>query len=414
MPTESMDYDSTDNEWVLVFDTETTGVGPDYRKIMRYDESNRVTSDLASGIGWPENLSLWNQSKTYIAQLSYIMYNLKTNEYKLVNKFITDIPADVISYSLDPARVANTRSEYNMNPNKYTHPITVNTLQKMIEEEDPSKKATIFEAISEFIADVGRSTVVTAHNAKFDRQLVFCELARIQSVDPRSKLFDKFLNAQDKMYCTMCMSKEIAHIDTKIVKGETMRMPYFEREKVYPNPKVSRRYEFVEIPAIKSPALWEVYDRMFGYPLIEELMHDALNDVAACLRVFYRLWMTGNRAEPVNLMICGRGDPDIYGKDFSTGGQITALIDSITPSGIDPKGNFNPERGLGPCFVEGKPYSRIPETRVLSWQQLERMEKNRQAALELKRQKSSEIGGKKRRKTHNKKRRYKRTIKKRR
>lgn len=405
---------STDNEWVLVFDTETTGVGPDYRKIMRYDESNRVTTNLASGIGWAENLALWNQSKTYIAQLSYIMYNLRTNEYKLVNKFITDIPADVISYSLDPVRVANTPSEYNMNPNKYTHPITVNTLQKMIEERDPSKKATIFEAISEFISDVGRSTVVTAHNAKFDRQLVFCELARIQNVDQSSKLFDEFLNAQDKMYCTMCMSKEIAHIDTKIVKGETMRMPYFEKEKVYPNPKLSRRYEFVEIPAIKSPALWEVYDRMFGYPLIEELMHDALNDVVACLRVFYRLWMTGNRVEPVNFMICGRGDPDIYGKDFNTGGQITALIDSITPSGIDPNGNFNPERGLGSCFVEGKPYSRIPETRVLSWQQLERIEKNRQSALELKKRKSSEIGGKKRRKTHNKKRKYKRTIKKRR
>lgn len=407
-----------DSEWVLVFDTETTGIGPDYRKLLGYNGAKKMDDMLMNGSKWEENVGLWNESKTYIAQLSYIMYNLKTNEYKLFNKFITDIPSDAVDYLLERAP-RNAEGEisdkvYETNPNAYTHPISARTLEKMRDlSTPPENKSTIYEAVVEFIADVTKSSVITAHNAAFDRRLVFYELTRIKPMDPL--LFDKFLEAQGKMYCTMCMSKEIAHIDTKVVKGEMKRMPYFEKEKVYPNPK-STRYEFLEIPAIKSPALWEVYDRMFGYPLIEELMHDALNDVVACLRVFYRLWMTGNREGPVNPMICGRGAPDIYGMDSLTGGEITARINSITPSGIDAAGNFR-EDGLGSCFVEGKPYSRMPKMAVLSWEQMDNIERNRIAALErqseLKKKKTLGTGGKKRRKTLNKKRKYKRTMKKR-
>jgi DNA polymerase III epsilon subunit-like protein len=409
------------NEWVLVFDTETTGIGPDYRKLLGYNGAKNLDDMLMNGLKWEENVGLWKESKTYIAQLSYIMYNLQTNEYKLFNKFITDIPSVDVEFLLEksPRDETGELSDivYEKNPKAYTHPISARTLEKMRDLLTPAEnKATISEALTEFIEDVGKASVITAHNAAFDRRLVFYELMRLNVKD--SLLFDKFLNAQSKIYCTMCMSKEIAHIDTKVVKGEMKRMPYFEKEKVYPNPK-STRYEFVEIPAIKSPALWEVYDRMFGYPLIEELMHDALNDVVACLRVFYRLWMTGNREDPVNPMICGRGAPDIYGMDSLTGGEITERINSITPSGIDAAGNF-PTDGLGSCFVEGKPYSRIPKTHVLSWQQMDKIERNRVAALErqseLKRQKMSGIGGEKSRKTLGKKRgkrQRKRTIKRR-
>jgi DNA polymerase III epsilon subunit-like protein len=405
------------DEWVLVFDTETTGIGPDYRKLLGYNGAKKMDDSLMIGLKWEENIGLWNESKTYIAQLSYIMYNLRTNEYTLFNKFITDIPNTIVDYLLEKAPRDSegeiSQEVYETNPKAYTHPISARTLEKMRDPSTPlENKSTIYEAIREFIADVTKSSVITAHNAAFDRRLIFSELERIKLMDPL--LFEKFLNAQNKMYCTMCMSKEIAHIDTKVVKGEIKRMPYFEKEKVYPNPK-STRYEFVEIPSIKSPALWEVYDRMFGYPLIEELMHDALNDVVACLRVFYRLWMTGNREEPVNPMICGRGAPDIYGMDSLTGGEITARINSITPPGIDAAGNFR-EDGLGSCFVEGKPYSRMPKTAVLTWEQMDKIERNRNAALERlsKRPKSSGIGGKKRRKTIGKKRgKRKRTIKRR-
>jgi hypothetical protein len=407
------------DEWVLVFDTETTGIGPDYRKLLGYNGAKKIDDSLMNGLNWEKNIDLWNESKTYIAQLSYIMYNLRTNEYKLFNKFITDISPSVVDSLLEkaPRDAAGEISQevYETNPNSYTHPISARTLEKMRDPSTPSEnKSTIYEAIREFIEDVGKVNIITAHNAAFDRRLIFSELTRLKKRDPL--LFDKFLAAQDKMYCTMCMSKEIAHIDTKVVKGEMKRMPYFEKEKVYPNPK-SSRYDFIEIPAIKSPALWEVYDRMFGYPLIEELMHDALNDVVACLRVFYRLWMTGNREEPVNPMICGRGAPDIYGMDSLTGGEITKRINSITPPGIDASGNFR-EDGLGKCFVEGKPYSRMPKTNVLTWEQIDRIERNRIVALERQSElkKRSGTGGKKRRKTlgknkKKKQRQRQRTIK---
>ena len=383
-----------DAEWVLVFDTETTGVGPDYKRMFNYAVANKIDEDLMRGELWFQeqpnkktNISLWDDSRTYIAQLSYIMYNLKTNEYKLFNKFITDIPNEAIQYLLDRSRVPlDEEGElsdevYATNPGLYTHPISVRTLFKMRDPKTPSEnKAKIFDAISEFMRDVEKSQIVTAHNAAFDRRLVFSELARLKMKNPSSKMFELFKENQHKMYCTMCMSREIAHIDTKIVKGAPSRVLYVEKRRVYP--QGSSRYELLQVPSIKYPALWEVYDRMFGYPLIEELMHDALNDVVACLRVFYRLWMTGNHVEPVNLMICGSGDPDIYGMDSLTGGEITARINSITPPGINPQGNFNPTKGLGLCFMEGKPYARIPKRDIYTWEQLERSEANRLAALE--------------------------------
>lgn len=442
------------DEWILVFDTETTGVGPDYKNILSYEKANELSKKLAAGIGWTDSINpedfmiktdivipdfrfikyeikqyfwelfgkhsgvygidklvsgyldkeiegtliqlfekhnkrldrqlwqkikrnirdllekyrdipnfvLWDRSRTYIAQLSYIMYNLRTNKYELYNKFITDIPDEVISYLMDPSRIAKTEEEYDANPSRYTHPISVRTLQKMFEESDPSKRATISDAIEEFIRNVARARVVVAHNAEFDRRLIFCELSRKREKSPESHLFDEFLAAQEKMYCTMCISREIAYIDTKLLKGSQSRVPYFEKERVVTESGDSR---LSDVKRMKYPALWEVYDRMFGYPPDESALHDALVDVVVCLRVFYRLWMTGNQTEPVNFNVCGRGDPDIYGKDV--GGEISTYIDGITPEGIDPQGNYNPAQGLGLCFTEGKPYDRIPKTTVLAW-----------------------------------------------
>lgn len=387
------------NGWVLVFDTETTGVGPDYRKRLGYDGANTRSSQLAAGIGWPENVELWNESKTYIAQISYIMYNLTTNEYRIVNKFISDIPEEVVGELLDPAKDPFDLSN---NPLKTTHPIVWTTLKKA-QEAKSSEKLTILKAMTKFIADCQKAQVIVAHNAEFDRRLVFCELSRSKLRGFGIKLFDIFLANQSKLYCTMCVAKDIVRIDTKILKeGEiSRRIPYIEKRKIYPNgPK--GRYEFQEVAAIKSPALWEVYDRMFGYPPDDSALHDALVDVVVCLRVFYRLWMTGNTSPdgPINLLVCGYGEPDIYGMDV--GGKISEYIDKITPPGIDPEGNFNLALGLGACVVEGRPYMRIPGQKVLTWEQRNQIEDNRENALKRKRKIASSVpeekaGGKKRR-----------------
>jgi DNA polymerase III epsilon subunit-like protein len=313
---------------------------------------------------------------------------LTTNKYRIVNKFISDIPEEVVGELL-----ANEET---------THPIIFATLKKA-QVAKSSEKATILEAMTMFIADCQKAQVIVAHNAEFDRRLVFCELARSKLRGVGSKLFDIFLENQPKLYCTMCVAKDIVRIDTKILKeGEnSRRIPYIEKRKIYPNgPK--GRYEFEEVAAIKSPALWEVYDRMFGYPPDDSALHDALVDVVVCLRVFYRLWMTGNTGpdDPINILVCGYGEPDIYGMDASTGGEISEYIDKITPEGIDPEGNFNPALGLGACVVEGRPYMRIPGQKVLTWQQRNQMEDNREKALKRKREKAAieeKAGGKKRR-----------------
>lgn len=383
------------SDWILVFDTETTGVGPNYRKLMTWAKANELSNQLASGKEWEKNIELWRG--THIAQLSYVMYNLTTNEYKIFNKYISDIDPTLIEQLLDPARISLSEKQYNSSPNSYTHPITVATLQKSLRANE-SEKATIGEAMSEFMSDLEMCQVAAAHNAVFDRQLVFCELARLAD----SKLFNDFNSQQNKMYCTMCIAKDIVHIDTKILKdGEiSRRIAYMEKVKKYSTPE-SKRYDLVDEPAIKSPALWEVYDRLFGYPPDESSLHDAIVDVIVCLRVFYRLWMTGNTSltRPLNLLVCGSGEPDIYGKDVETGGQITDYISSITPPGIDAQANFDPTQGLGMCFVEGEPYLRIPGQSVSHWKETADSEENQQIM--------SGPGGKRKTKKRNKTKRNK-------
>jgi hypothetical protein len=109
---------------------------------------------------------------------------------------------------------------------------------------------------------------------------------------------------------------------------------------------------------------------MFGYTPDESALHDALVDVVVCLRVFYRLWMSGIKIShcktPIT-EICGRGPPDIYNLDTESGGEITKYINAITPEGIDPEGNFNPELGLGHCSKYGEKYTRLPGDKITRW-----------------------------------------------
>jgi hypothetical protein len=39
-----------DSEWVLVFDTETTGIGPDYRKLLGYNAAKKIDDSLMNGL----------------------------------------------------------------------------------------------------------------------------------------------------------------------------------------------------------------------------------------------------------------------------------------------------------------------------------------------------------------------------
>ena len=341
-----------EEEWIMVFDTETTGLGPDYKTITgSWKGADDMSYHLAKGDGWEEEIENWNKSKTYIAQLSYIMYETKSNKYEIYNKFISDIPAAAFAEMTSDEKAPP--ADYNKLPksekDKYTHPITWATLKKGLEEG--SEKTTMKEALEKFVTDFNRSKKAAAHNANYDRTLLFAEAARLRATDPStSRLFDDLRTNRDKFFCTLCATKKLAHIDTKI-QGSA-RIPFSAK---FPN-------------SVKPPALWEVYDRMFGYPPDESALHDALVDVVVCLRVFYRLWMSGirdSKCQAANISICGRGEPDMYGKDVD--GKITDYIKQITPAGIDPEGNFDPATGLSACYTEGSRYSRLPGDKVSKW-----------------------------------------------
>jgi len=399
------------DEWILIFDTETTGIGPDeiYFKKLGYYGKDAIEEDLAYGKRWEEknkmlgaanqwiddpsgktNIQMWDESKTYIAQLSYILYNVTTNESKIYNKYIRDIPSDIVSYLLSKAAPSVEAYKADMKKfsrdRQYTHEITVTTLRKML-DAGPEETTTISDAMNEFVEDFRKSTVVVGHNANFDRRLVFCELTRLKRSlgGPYEVLFNELKNNANKFYCTMCAGKQIARIDTSIRSDETVpdkkiRVPYEGRKGPPRDPSDPTRaaskfakWTVIDPPgSVKPPALWELYDRLFGYPPNDEALHDAIVDVVVTLRVFYRLWMTGNKnpSEPIRFEICGKGEPDIYGKDKS--GRITDYIKKITPAGVDPRGNFSePSGSLGPCSKEGVPYSRIPGDPVLPLSELQ-------------------------------------------
>ena len=241
--------------------------------------------------------------------------------------------------------------------------------------------------MDEFMADYDTADIIVAHNAQFDRNMLYSELMRLhlsgndtaeekEKKEKAGKHFIKIQNSQ-KFYCTMCEAKMVVGIDTKLdtkppeqYDRQTRkpmrkpRIPNITNKKIYPDPN-SKRYEMVLVQDIKSPALWETYDKLFGYPPDESQLHDAMIDVIVCLRVFYRLWFGANSANPK--AVCGKGTPDIYGKDKKTKdnevitgtGDITKYIKKITPKNINPRGNFK-TGPLQSCFITGDDYQRIP------------------------------------------------------
>lgn len=323
-----------ENHWIMCFDTETTGIGPDYKGV-KYANKQTLLSDLAKGVHWDRNVAAWITSETYIAQLSYCVFNTKTNEMKKFNKYISDIPAEVVrSKKEDPK----------------THPIIIATIEAS-ERASPEDKTTLMDSLQEFHADFMRSAVVVAHNADFDQRMIFFELyRRFRESAPARKIYTDIKKHIDKYLCTMCMYKDIVKINTKIAGVTSTRIPYTEKKYV--------DRALVERKSIKVPALWEVYDKLFGYPPDASALHDSMIDVIVLLRVFYRYWMVSPKPTPT---LCGRGEPDIYGKHV----EIDEYINMITPIGIEPSGNFEND-GLQNCYGEldasgfpKEPYSRI-------------------------------------------------------
>ena len=109
----------------LVFDTETTGL----------PKSKFLNNDTLD-------------SFPHVVQLSYIIYNTKTNNIEKIRDFIIKLPDNFVM------------SEECIN----IHGITNEMSQK--------KGVSIYEAIDEFIEDVNNASMVVAHNLEFDLKLI--------------------------------------------------------------------------------------------------------------------------------------------------------------------------------------------------------------------------------------------------
>lgn len=314
---------------ILVFDTETTGLPPfqifedkyppekrgrkwetfeKYNERMRglQDESRTDKKELE------ENPSLWEryiESWPYIVQLSYIFFDTVTNKTIVRDVYVKLLPKF-------------TTQEYLSSPD--THPIT----KAAIEAGEEVSKISVSCAIDEFMGYFRMADVVTGHNVDFDVNMLLVECKRISNEPVFTELIEA--KTRNKIYCTACKATNLVNICYSY--NCTKRPPIF-----------------------KTPKLNQAYYRMFGYAPIEAALHNALIDVVACLRVFYRLWSQGVRWEPFSkdIAVCGIGGPsDITDEKYNDihfklvqempFNPIIQIINEFTPRDVDANGIGSP------------------------------------------------------------------------
>ena len=281
---------------ILVFDTETTGLPPFQVKKSDYLEGTDMkpiyAAKKAEEKELEENPFSWKKYKESwpsIVQLSYVMFDSETNETTVVDDYIEMLPKF-------------TTPEYLTDPT--THPITRAAIQSGLKAE----RVNIGESINKFMTFFKDANIVTGHNVTFDINMLLAECTR----NDYTVIFDELFAAKstNKIYCTACKATNIVNI----------YYPYANRGKDPPT-------------VFKTPRLNQAYFRMFGYAPNETALHNALVDVVACLRVFYRLYENNNA-------VCGVGTPDIYIKlkDIVPINPIIQIIKDFTPAGVDPAG----------------------------------------------------------------------------
>ena len=249
---------------ILVFDTETTGLPPfqinetEYPplnvngKWERWDDYNfrikmiREESN-SKKMALEQNPELWQQYREtwpYIVQLSYILFDTDTNDTNVKDVYI-EMPPQF------------TTDEYLSSPN--THPITKAAIRAGLEAERTDINTTLTDFMEVFrVADI-----VTGHNIDFDINMLLAECVRTDN----NNIFYELIASKgvNKIYCTACKATNVVNI---CYDYNCKKMP----------------------PIFKMPKLNQAYFRMFGYAPNETALHNALIDVVACLRVFYRLW----------------------------------------------------------------------------------------------------------------------------
>lgn len=196
---------------ILVFDTETTGLPVKGASIY---EKNK----------WP-----------YIIQISYILYDLSTNETFIKDNYVKINPTVEIT------------------PGSFeAHKIT----REMLNE----KGIHIVEAMNNFNALLYSCDLVIGHNLSFDKRMVFVECLRHQ-LDQKFTIFNQDKKICKPEYCTMKNTTEFCNL---------IRLS--QSNKTY----------------LKSPSLTELYQKLFPEETLPANLHNSIVDVLITLRCYMK------------------------------------------------------------------------------------------------------------------------------
>lgn len=201
---------------VLVYDTETTG----------------LPKKGVSKIPCIEEEKMY----PHIVQLSYVIYNIVTNQIVKVYDNVILINKDIHI------------SEESISLHHITREI-------MIE-----KGISIVDALNSFMRDFVSVDLIIGHNISFDNKMIHIEMLRNREHFDSSHISEFGLST--KFYCTMLNTVELCAIKTT----------YKNSVKTYN----------------KFPKLSELYRHLFN--LTPTKLHNSLNDVMLCLQCFCKIY----------------------------------------------------------------------------------------------------------------------------
>jgi len=273
---------NSSEEWVLVFDTETTDLPQNgwddfepYDTVEKWKDGNykfTKSSMMRDNISNAPLLDQYGKPKyNYICkpvlatnpelypriiQFSYILLNRKTNETKIVNKII----------QLDEKAFLSPISEA-------IHNISM----KMSRETDKNGyfiNPTIEHVLCEFMEDFNKANIIVAHNLRFDRNIILAELCRLRTKNPIYEEYIKDFYHNKKEFCTCDFGTDIC----KIVAVSKVGKMYY-----------------------KMPKLKDLYKHLFDIDIDETILHNAFVDVVVCLGCFYKIRYNKNISNVKNL-----------------------------------------------------------------------------------------------------------------
>lgn len=269
-------------EWILIFDTETTDLPQNgwddfepYNTVEKWKDGNfkfTKTTMIRDAVTNAPVLDQYGKPKynyicktvlatdtllyPHIIQFSYILFNRKTNETKIINKII------------------------HLDEEVYLSPISEaihNISMKKSREKDNNGyfiNPTINQVLCEFMEDFYKADIIVAHNLRFDRNVILAELCRHRSKNP---IYEEYINDfyhNKKEFCTCDFGTDIC----KIVAVS----------------KVGKMYH-------KMPKLKDLYKQLFDIEVDDSILHNAFVDVVACLVCFYKIRYNKNILNIKNL-----------------------------------------------------------------------------------------------------------------